>query len=123
MVVSLYYRVNLSVIPVSSSRADHPSASAQYERRYFPQIADGSQGDLTVTTRLLFFNAGSDSTVLLQFYHSDGAAMEVDLADKGRVSEFEFLLYVQSAACAAALQMGPHTTRKSKISSHLSVKY
>ncbi len=59
---------------------------------YFPQIGDGAAGGLTLVTEVIFVNRGEDTTVVLEFFGSDGNPVEPDLVDLGRASRFEIPL-------------------------------
>ena len=46
---------------------------------YFPQIASGSGGGLSISTRFIFLNTGDSSTVTVEFYDSLGDPMTIRL--------------------------------------------
>lgn len=63
-------------------------AVAPQEVFFFPQIADGTAGGLTLQTEFIFVNTGEDTTVTLEFFDGSGNPLSLELGSLGRDSTF-----------------------------------
>lgn len=61
--------VIITVMPIASSGSAF----------YFPQIASGSGGGLTISTRFIFLNTGDSTTTTIEFYDSLGNSMTIGI--------------------------------------------
>jgi outer membrane protein assembly factor BamB len=57
---------------------------------YFPQVADGTSGNGTFQTTLVFANTGADAQVQVEFFNSAGQVMPVTLGSLGADWSFTF---------------------------------
>ncbi|UCF35691.1 MAG: hypothetical protein JSU96_12725 [Acidobacteriota bacterium] len=115
-----YLNVNdLLVDPVDPSMIYAGTAGGVFVYRpayastfYFPQVGDGTSGQIQFQSTLILVNTGPDSPVRVEFYSApDGEPMALALEDLGTRSVFEFdLLQGESISLATpgteALQVG-----------------
>ena len=59
---------------------------------FFPQIADGTAGSLTLQTEFIFVNTGEDTAVTLEFFDGSGNPLSLELGTLGRDSTFNIPL-------------------------------
>ena len=59
---------------------------------FFPQIADGAAGGLTLQTEFIFVNTGEDTTATLEFFDGSGNPLSLQLGTLGRESMFQIPL-------------------------------
>ena len=81
------YALILTVLSLFSGFAI-PGGAAQ-EVFFFPQIADGTAGGLTLQTEFIFVNTGADTTVTLEFFDGSGNPLSLELGSLGRGSMFD----------------------------------
>ena len=77
----------LSFLP----RLVFPGGGSQ-EVFFFPQIADGSAGALTLQTEFIFVNTGGDTTVTVEFLNGSGNPLVLELGSLGSDSRFDIPL-------------------------------
>jgi outer membrane protein assembly factor BamB len=81
----------LSVFPIIPERPEAPAPLALESVLYFPQVADGGVGDVTVRTSLFFTNVREDAATVVEFFR-DNSPAEIDLQGRGLTSRLEFVV-------------------------------
>ena len=59
---------------------------------YFPQVGDGTAGDIRLQTTLIFVNTGEATQVRMEFFDSSGNPLALTLDGFGSVAELEIPL-------------------------------
>ena len=68
---------------------------------YFPQVGDGTVGNIRLQSNLIFVNTGAEATLEVDFFDSSGNPLEMTLGDQGTASSFSLPL---AAGAAISLQ-------------------
>ncbi len=74
---------------------------------YFPQVANGSDGTTRLQSVLVLNNTGDDSQVVVEFFTTAGAPMQLELGELGTGSRFQLLLRRGKSAFLRTSGMGP----------------
>jgi outer membrane protein assembly factor BamB len=82
----------LSVFPVAPGRPEVPSQVIEPHEFWFPQFADGIDGDIGLRTVLFFANTGEPALTRLEFFDQAGQPAEFELVGFARNSTVEFLV-------------------------------
>jgi outer membrane protein assembly factor BamB len=82
----------LSVFPVAPGRPEAPGEVTEPIQFWFPQFADGIDGNIALRTVLFLSNTGETALTRLEFFSQAGEPAEFELTGIGSDSIFELLI-------------------------------